>query len=553
MPDPGAPSSRSRAPQSAKASRRPLSRRAIIAGAVPVAAATVGAVGSLALQISRTAEAPGIRTPPMMSASPVATENITVPATPVVVEASPVPVGSPGIGSTPQSARSLPNLGVPQGMALVASRRLPLAGVGPEDPWRLLTGKTSNWAAVGSPVALPVRPLALANTEVGGVRPDQTLESYDDLAAAMDGDPGALALIPAEAVDFRVQALSVGEIDPLTDAFGGQVPVRIGVIGDIVPGRNVHLHMVKYGDFTRPFHRVAPLLRSFDVTVANLEGNLSNTLPQPADPHSVTFVSSPAMLEGFALAGIDAVTLANNHSVWNSEGWGVQGLLDTIAALDSYGVPFFGAGLNLAAARAPWIVEVRGTRIAFLGIDAVTANYEIEPGMANGVLDVDSGASVEGAGTNPYLAAQVFEDVAAATTVADVVIPYFHLGAEYIAIPPAWAVQATHMAIDAGAAMVVTNHPHLIQGMEIYAGKPIVYSPGNFILDQMWAAEVRSGYALEIILRGTTILGLRFRGVEIEEFHQPRRMTSSEQAALMDRFWGATDRLAARDGTEAQS
>jgi poly-gamma-glutamate capsule biosynthesis protein CapA/YwtB (metallophosphatase superfamily) len=82
--------------------------------------------------------------------------------------------------------------------------------------------------------------------------------------------------------------------------------------------------------------------------------------------------------------------------------------------------------------------------------------------------------------------------------------------------------------------------------MEIYAGKPIVYSPGNFILDQMWAAEVRSGYALEIVLRGTSIVGLRIHGVEIEEFHQPRPMSSGEQAALLDRFWASTDRLSAR-------
>jgi poly-gamma-glutamate synthesis protein (capsule biosynthesis protein) len=253
------------------------------------------------------------------------------------------------------------------------------------------------------------------------------------------------------------------------------------------------------------------------------------------------------MLEGFALAGIDAVTLANNHSVWNDEGWGVQGLLDTIAALDAFEVPYFGAGSNLAAARTPWVFDVGGTRIAFLGIDAVTANYEIEPGVTTGVLDVDSGASSDGPGTNPYLAAQVFEDVAATTAIAEVVIPYFHLGAEYVAIPPPWAVQAAHAAIDAGASMVVTNHPHVIQGMEIYSGKPIVYSPGNFILDQMWAADVRSGYALEIVLRGTSIVGLRFHGVEIEDFHQPRPMTVGEQAALMDRFWGATDRLAARE------
>ena len=164
----------------------------------------------------------------------------------------------------------------------------------------------------------------------------------------MSADPGAVALVPTEMVDFRVQALAVGEDDPLRMALGGQAPVRIGVVGDIVPGRNVHLHMLEYGDFTRPFLRVASLLRSFDVTVANLEGNLSETLPQPADPHSVSFVSSPAMLEGFTLAGIDAVTLANNHSVWNDEGWGVQGLLDTISALDAYGIPYFGAGADIA-------------------------------------------------------------------------------------------------------------------------------------------------------------------------------------------------------------
>ena len=432
-------------------------------------------------------------------------------------------------------------------MALVASPRLPISGVGPEDPWRLLTGQFANWTAVGSPVAYPVRVLALAGHTASGMRPEQPFETYEALAAALAADPGAVAIVPSEVLDFRVQTVAVGETDPLLETVAEGAPVRVGVVGDIVPGRNVHLKMLEYGDFVRPFRRIAPMLGSFDVTVANLEGNLSETLPQPADPHSVTFVSSPAMLEGFSLAGIDAVTLANNHSVWNDEGWGVQGLLDTISALEGSGIPYFGAGSTIEVARAPWIVEAGGTRIAFLGIDGVTANFEVEPGMANGVLDVDVSATADRAGTNPYLAAQIADDIAAATAVADVVIPYFHLGAEYVAIPPPWAVQAAHMAIDAGAAMVVTNHPHLIQGMEVYAGKPIVYSPGNFVLDQMWAAEVRSGYALEIVLRGTTVAGLRFHGIEIEDFHQPRRMNAGEQAALMDRFWDATDRLAARE------
>jgi poly-gamma-glutamate capsule biosynthesis protein CapA/YwtB (metallophosphatase superfamily) len=543
--------------------RPPLSRRALVAGAVPVAAAAIGAVGALAIQYSRTVEAPGRDSTDVAPSPPAPAPVVRTVATPALAPATPAnsrasaTPAEPTESATPveqrEQAREMRNVGVPEGMALVASPRLPLTGVGSEDPWRLLTGRVANWSEVGSAVPLPVTPMGLASDTAGAMLPERTFDSYEELAMGLMADPGAVALVPTEMVDFRVQALVVGEDDPLRQVIGSRAAVRIGVVGDIVPGRNVHLHMLEYGDFTRPFQRVASLLQSFDVTVANLEGNLSDTLPQPADPHSVSFVSSPAMLEGFALAGIDAVTLANNHSVWNDEGWGVQGLLDTIAALDTHGIPYFGAGPDLVSARAPWVVAAGGTRVAFLGIDGVTANYEVEPDAESGVLDVDVGATSEGAGTNPYLLAQLVEDIAAATAIADVVIPYFHLGAEYVSVVPSWAVQAAHAAIDAGASMVLTNHPHLIQGMEIYAGKPIVYSLGNFILDQMWAAEVRSGYALEIILRDTTIAGLRFHGVEIEDFHQPRPMSSGEQAALMDRFWAATDRLAGREGIADQS
>jgi poly-gamma-glutamate capsule biosynthesis protein CapA/YwtB (metallophosphatase superfamily) len=527
--------------------RRPLSRRAFIVGAVPVVAAATAAAGALAMQYSRSMQSPVTAVPAKVASSP-GVPTATPRATPFAA-ATPRAEAAPRATEAPrQVARALPNIGVPQGMALVASPRLPLPGVGPQDPWRLLTGNVLNWAEVGSAVPSPVRPVGLAGEVVSGIRASESFETYDALASALARDAGAVALVPLELVDFRVQTLKVGDADPLRTGVNGQETMRIGVIGDIVPGRNVHLHMQQYGDFTRPFHRVAPLLSSFDVTVANLEGNLSDNLPQPADSHSFSFVSSPAMLDGFALAGIDAVTLANNHTVWNSENWGLQGLLDTVDALEAFGLPYFGAGRDLATARAPWVVEFAGMRVAFLGIDGVTANYEAEPGTPNGVLDFDAGATGDRPGTNPYLAWQVMEDIAAATANADVVIPYFHFGAEYVAVPPDWAVEAAHMAIDAGATMVVSNHPHVVQGTEIYDGRPIVYSPGNFILDQMWAAEVRSGYVLEIDLRGTAVVGLRYHGIEIEDFHQPRPMSPGEQAALMDRFWAASDRLAERSG-----
>ncbi|MFM9108773.1 MAG: CapA family protein [Chloroflexota bacterium] len=434
------------------------------------------------------------------------------------------------------------------GYALAASPRLPLAGVGPGDPERILNGEVSDWRQVGSPLAEPIERLALAGAEAGSAGSAATYPDYASLAEALRERRGAVALVPLDQIDFRVQTLSVGGVDPLTSGEGIEPAMRIGTVGDIVPGRNVHRKMADYGDFSRPFRRIAPLLSGFDLTIANLEGNLSDAIPQPANPNTFSFVSNTAMLEGFRLAGIDAVTVANNHTVWNApeENWGLQAFLDTLAALESAGMPWFGGGYDLAQARAPWITQVGRTSVAWLGIDGVTANYEVPPGQENGVVDFDAGATDDRPGTCPYYSPYFLADIAAAAAQAQVVIPYFHMGAEYIAVPPEWVTAGARSAIDAGAAMVITNHPHVIQGMEIYNGRPIVYSPGNFIIDQMWAVEVRSGYVLETLLRGDRIVGLRVHGTEIEDFHQPRRMTSGEQANLLDRFWASTDRLRSR-------
>lgn len=485
--------------------------------------------------------------PPAGGSSPASPERPVVP-TPVMPSAHPPLMLR---RRTPPRSVSPVRDALRRGYALVTSPRLPLMGVGPTDPDRLMTGGVSDWGWLGSPVPLPVDVVALADAAPRSLPATARFATYDALTAALRRRPGAVALVPLELVDVRVQVLLVGGIDPLTSGDRIAPAARIGVVGDIVPGRNVHQYMVRYGDFGRPFRRVASLLRRFDLTVANLEGNLSDTLPQPADPHSVTFVSSPAMLDGFALAGIDAVTLANNHTVWNGEGWGVQGLLDTMAALEVAGLPYFGAGSDLAGARAPWVTEVAGERLAWLGIDGVTANVEVPAGPENGVVGFEAGAGPDQPGTNPYVSAQFLADIAAAADGGNAVIPYFHMGVEYVAVPPPWAVAGARAAIEAGAAMVVTNHPHIIQGMELYQGKPIVYSPGNFVMDQMFAVEVRSGYALEILLRAGAVVGVRVHGVEIEEFHQPRLMSAGEQANLLDRFWRSADRLAREEGEPA--
>jgi len=162
------------------------------------------------------------------------------------------------------------------------------------------------------------------------------------------------------------------------------------------------------------------------------------------------------------------------------------------------------------------------------------------------VLSGNVGATMDRAGTNPYVTDYFTGDMRDLSGEYDVVIPYFHMGVEYVPAPPAWALTGAHAACDAGATMVVTNHPHVIQGMEYYGNKPIVYSVGNFVFDQMFSNEVRTGTILEIVLRDRKVVGVRPKGVEIIDFHQPRLMSAGEHASLMDRYWFSEELISGR-------
>lgn len=503
-----------------------IDRRAVLSG---MAASVVGLAGCAA----DAADPPATAAPATATAaSPTAAKPVDA-STPVPARAS--------------QAANLSASTLRDGQALVTSPRLPLFGVGADQVGPLLAGEIEDWQAVGCGVSLPVEPVALEATVPEGMTPVETVVDYEALVAALDARSGAVAVVPLDVVDFRVNVLSVDGVDPLRHrATGADGPIsRVGVVGDIVPGRNVGIKMRTYNDYTYPFHDVAAELASYDLTIANLEGNFSQTIPPPEDPNTFDFICDPAMIQGFRLAGIDAISLANNHTAWNESGWGVQALLDTLSALDAAEMPRFGAGRTLEEARQVWTAEIGGLRLGFLSVDGVTANQEFPyRDKEMGTVGADWAAGPDSPGTNPFSMEQLVTDVTIAAEENDIVIPYLHMGAEYRWIVPEWVVAAAHAAIDAGATMVVTNHPHIIQGMEVYAGRPIIYSVGNFIFDQMFSVDTRQGFILEITFDGARVVGIRLRGVEIKDFCQPRLMTAGEQAAIMDRFWRSTDILA---------
>jgi hypothetical protein len=251
---------------------------------------------------------------------------------------------------------------------------------------------------------------------------------------------------------------------------------------------------------------VRDLIRSADLALANLEG------PTPAR-HSfhatgTVFTGDPALVAGLARAGFDVLSLANNHA----GDAGGTGIFQTVRALDRIGIAHAGAGRNLVLARRPAIVDVRGVRIAVLAYDTIA------PGRA---------ATAGRPGTARLTAKAVRADVAAARAAgADVVIVFPHWGVEYTRTPSASQRRLAHAAIDAGADLVIGNHPHWVQAMEVYRGRPIWYALGNFTFDQDWSEPTMTGITLELTFRGSQL---------VQAWMRPHVLVGGVQPNLLER------------------
>ena len=434
--------------------------------------------------------------------------------------------------------------GLTAGTALVTSPRLPLPGIGNAQVAPLLQGEVTNWSAVGSPAPIAVTLVAMDGYVPQGSSPASTVADYEGLVDALDDDPGAFAMLPIEMIDCRVNTLDIDGVNPLYAAATEAAPlVRLGVAGDVIFGRNGGDRQIEFNDWNLPVYQVKDFMKSFDVTVSNFECFVSDTIDlATVDP--LDFVTRPESLQGLVDAGFDAVTMANNHAVFSYAGYGIPGMQETMGHLNSYGIPPFGVGMSLDEARAPWVTEVNGVTIAFYGVDGVTANLDYPDAL--GVQNMGGNpvaATASGGGTNPLTLDQNLADIEALAGQYDIVLPYFHMGEQYIWSPMQWVVDVSRQCIDAGATAVLTAHPHATMGMEIYKGKAIYYSIGNFVYDQMFAVETREGYFLELTFLGSELKGFKIHPIDTLDFVQPRFMSGIQAASFNDRFWRSTDLL----------
>ena len=304
-------------------------------------------------------------------------------------------------------------------------------------------------------------------------------------------------------------------VPPLTldDIFGSSAgrdalkldPAKLRTIvatGDVIPARYVdHQIRARGNDFAYPLSGTADILRQADLTVINLEAPLIEDCP----PHEEGFVfcGQPGFAAALADAGVDVATLENNH-IGNYGPEGVDATKDLLTT----------EGIAWADAFTPVVLEVRGLRFAFVAFNGVGGSFDRE---------------------------LISRQIAAAGEQADVVVAAFHWGAEYVAIPQAAPgianddpVEIAHLAVDAGADLVVGNHPHWVQGLEVYKDRLIAYAHGNFILDQMWSRETTLGVVGLYTFYDTKLVDAEFLPVVIEDYARPRPLDGAEAQAVLD-------------------
>ena len=246
----------------------------------------------------------------------------------------------------------------------------------------------------------------------------------------------------------------------------------------------------KVGDFIQknspeyPFLNVIDLIKKADIAFANLETPTCLT-----GEFINLFRAHPDSIAGLKAAGIDVVSLANNHAL----DYHLECLQETWERLGTEGITHIGSGMNLKEATDGVVCRVNNLLVGFLaytetwflysrvGIDWVASNY---PGVA------------------PMYKELIINDVKRMKEKADLVIVSLHWGIEYSQTVTKQEDDLAKSIIDAGGDVVFGHHPHVVKPWIIYKGKPIFYSVGNFIFDPLKPPLTEQGLLVELIYFG---------------------------------------------------
>ncbi len=217
-----------------------------------------------------------------------------------------------------------------------------------------------------------------------------------------------------------------------------------------------------------------------DIFMVNQEFPFTNR-GTAAEDKQFTFRIPPEKVSMLSEMGVDIVTMANNHIL----DFGPEGITDSLAALDGAGIPHVGVGENLEQAKKLKILEVKGKKIGFLGLSRVYMAASWAAGADHpGVFST-------------YDLTLPLQEIRAARSQCDYLVVYVHWGIERNTEPEDYQRNMGRQYIDAGADLVVGSHPHVLQEIEYYNGKPIAYSLGNFV----FGSSIPETELLKVVLK----------------------------------------------------
>jgi len=314
---------------------------------------------------------------------------------------------------------------------------------------------------------------------------------------------------------------------------------------------------------------VAQVLQSADIAFGNLETPVSER--GAAVEKWINMRMPPKLLSEVEAMGFKALTVANNHMM----DYGELAFIDTLNHLDGHQIAYVGAGLNLKQAWQAKILSVGDVRLALVGAASTLgpglAAADNRPGVAPihvaESYHVDAAASMEQPGSAPYVFTRAWQEdldravqvVAGAAREADWVVAALHWG-----VPPIWRsrfqdgladyqIEVGHALIEAGADVIVGHHPHSLQAVEVYRGKPIFYSLGNFLFHhnqqpvQQTIVNRHAPYVLNalrdriwsetiILVVDTNEMAYVMHPVLLDESGNPALLQGSEANALIERL-----------------
>jgi len=508
----------------------------------PTASRAPGATDTAAASPATQPTPTGAGLAPTLSPLPMASP----PTSPPQATPSPAPTPAPR-----RSVPLVPVVGFWTGTTSISSAQLE----------RALSGADGEFSQV-------VVPAGMADAVRAG-RPGATVTERDEAGLLGALDNGALGLVPLPMVDHRFRALALDDVSLFgnvrvasLDDWPLEVTIELAefdweqadtwtlvAAGDILLDRGVARQTTvldKGPDFPWDGGTVAiqrrrcctvfgwpypisrrtgnegalrELFAEADLAMANLE---SAVFPG-ATYHTTgfTFTGEPRLLRGLTNAGVDFVTLANNH-IGNG---GRQGILRTMETLDERGIAHAGAGADVAAASRATILDVGGQRVAIISCTAIG-------GFRAGTDRI----GVHGCGR-----ARTTDMVRQARAEADVVIVAPHWGREYRLEPAPNQRRLARAWIEAGADLVIGHHSHWAGAIEEIGDGLAFYSLGNFIFDQTWSENTMEGLVLELTFQ---------RGRLVQAWLHPTLILDAAQPNLLEYDRGGRDVLdRVRDGS----